>query len=103
MQMILNQDTRWHDGPNEIIVPAGEVVWREVLAKVPKTEYRWMSQSIEHKKTFFKLRFVPIKIRDWWAIVDVTWLNSIDGKPIVEPAQKARQQTRKRLEMAIPT
>jgi hypothetical protein len=96
MEMIINRETVWHDGPNAIVVPDGVIVWREILNCVPPSELRWMKQSIEHKKRFFGLKFVPIKIRGWWAIINSTWLSPVDGaRPAAAPVKKS-----KKLEMA---
>lgn len=95
MEMVINRETLWHDGPKQIIVPEGETVWRELLHNVPQAEAKWMKQSIDHKKKFFGLKFVPIRIRGWWAIIDSDWLTAPKSIP-----DTTQETTRPRRELA---
>lgn len=64
-----NTETRWHDRGIETIVPANEPVEVVTLDKVPSSDRGTIAEGIRQYEKHGR-KFVPIKIRDWFALID---------------------------------
>lgn len=88
----IKHDTEWHDGANVIIVPAGELVDVVEIKAIPEDQGRRdISQGIA-KYAIQKRDFVPIAIRDWFALIEVTSLELMTTGPAATLSPKARRK-----------
>lgn len=71
--MHTNTETTWHDLGKAIIVPAGEPVEVVALNVVPNADRSTIADGIRQYQKQGR-KFVPIKIRDWFAMIDETML-----------------------------
>lgn len=62
-------ETRWHDRGIETLVPAGEAVDVIALDAVPSNDRSTIAEGIRQYEKQGR-KFVPIKIRDWFALID---------------------------------
>jgi hypothetical protein len=70
------QDTTWHEGKLEIIIPAGEPVKVVPYSEVPDADRSHLKRCVE---SYVELRgeFVPVLIRGWYAIMPTKQLEPI--------------------------
>ena len=68
-----NTETRWHDRGTVTLVPAGEIVDVIRLDAVPSSDRTTIAEGIRQYEKQGR-KFVPIKIRDWYAMIDETLL-----------------------------
>lgn len=69
-----NCETLWHDNGTDVIVPAGEPVQVVMLSAIPEEDRETIKAGIAQYKKQGR-EFVPIKIRDWYALIDVKRLS----------------------------
>lgn len=71
----IDRATDWWDNGTRLTVPAGETVELLKIEQVPTEDRSSLKAGIHaHKK--MGQTFVPIKIRDWYAIIDETWITA---------------------------
>lgn len=66
-------ETLWHDNGQEVIVPAGEPVKVVAIDSIPNSDRSTIAAGIAQYKKHGR-DFVPIKIRDWYALIDLKML-----------------------------
>lgn len=82
MRYRIKYDTDWHDGEFVITVPAGELVQNVDIKAVPEDQGRRdIAEGIAKYKRQGR-EFVPVAIRDWFALVDKTWLQLVTTGPV---------------------
>lgn len=91
MLMQIGVETQWWQDGKPFLVPAGETVDVRDVKEIPMSDRPNLKRCIEaHAKRGED--FVPIKIRDWWAIIDRSWLRypTPTAKPVstIKPASK---------------
>lgn len=64
-----NTETRWHDKGQVMTIPAGEPVEVVTLDKVPGSGRGTIAEGIRQYDKHGR-KFVAIKIRDWFALID---------------------------------
>ncbi len=74
VQRHTNTETRWHDRGVETIVPAGEPIEVVTLDKVPGSDRGTIEAGIKQYAKQGR-KFVPIKIRDWFALIEEIWVD----------------------------
>lgn len=89
---VINRETRWNDSGQGIDIPAGEKVLVVGYDEMPLEE-RWViERSIE---TYAKRgrKCVPIRIRDWFALIDEAYLSDELATLKVDSLAKAKKLT----------
>ena len=70
----IRDETRWHDKGQVLTVPAGEPVEVLTLDKVPGSDRGTIAEGVRQYDKHGR-QFVPIKIRDWFALIDEKMLS----------------------------
>lgn len=74
-QYRIRDETRWHDRGTATTVPAGEPVEVVTLDKVPSSDRGTIAEGIRQYEKHGR-KFVPIKIRDWFALIEERLLST---------------------------
>ena len=69
----IRDETRWHDKGQVLTVPAREPVEVVTLDKVPGSDRGTIEAGIKEYEKHGR-KFVPIKIRGWFALIDASQL-----------------------------
>lgn len=93
MRMYIDRATTWWDESRQFEIPAGEPVNTVPIDEVPWAD-RWDLKDGIAGYLRQGRRFMPVKIRTWYAIVDKDWLTHKEPQP---PGLKFGDKTRARV------
>lgn len=104
MRVFTTVETTWHDGPNVIIVPAGEPCHTVLTKDIPIDDRGTIEAGIRQYSAHGRV-FRAIKIRDWFAMIDDKWLSFIAPANFKESTQqdRARAGSRRQELATCPT
>ncbi len=87
----ISHETRWYDNGKPIDVPAGESIMAITCDQIPTNERTWLRRCVESSKAMGKIK-VPIKIRDWYAIIEAASLT--DHYVVLDVEDKSKFEKR---------